>query len=867
MKHWIIWIWLGLMTSAVFAIPRQIEVQGRLMSTDGITPLTGTELRNFLVTILPVSQNAAPIVTVTREITNVTVENGQFQFILDLSDAVAQNLAFDQPYQLRVAVGPRQGGGRVGDMSLSTRPYAFTADNALTFASRPPSAYITAHSHDRLNVSSFAIDGSRETRSNLDQFLIRNSVRVPSDTVFRINEDGELRSLGGMTATSLIQTRQGFQVRNGSELRVILDNLGDMSTPTTVAANLSVASAILVTGSLVNTPQATNIFSEVTITGILSLSTGSSVTGANLGTKLGQTHTLEQHLTEGGSTLLSALTTMLAGNLADELHTHVFNNREVKSLPNNLVDSARIRDGEITGDKFSPQAGIQDSKLAQISSAGKILISALPSEVIQTGVNASFKNPLPATVTDFDALQSKAVSIVSTLDDRLPGAFELVTFKDRPGPAGSLFDYTLMSSGDLRYSRPSLPNTSFTIESPDNKVLTYLRGVNTKISPVGFFGGSVIANSTVSDADFANSTISTLAIADGEIQGADLQDSAVGVNALGVLTGNAFATATVLNSRIAGLSVTDSDIAIGAINANLIENEGVGFADIVNRTLQPAKLALLSIDKSRFSSAANKALLAEDFADRSIGVSKLSSEASRTIDVSKISTEVFSARTQPVRITSSSSTQVVTIRDTTFSAYNYNGTANPVFLSLKLPQFVASTTGNPLEAKSPQGVVFAFRNDNHLQLSYTSGGNLIPVTVAPEAMAVLAGVPTPAGFCGNKDSLMRPLNTTLGASLRSADCISTTRNHGLGDLTYPDAVNTCAQNGYRVCSAAQLHRACRQGLIEKQRTYMTGAYAGNGRIGSLQVANNDNRCAVATTDYSVTSIADNTSQSFYCCLR
>jgi len=855
-------------TSLYAEVPRIIEVHGRMLSTDGMSGLTGTEKRNFLVKIVPVSQSSQTIPTFTQTINDVTVENGQFSFPLDLSTGVGPQLLFDTPYTLQISVGPRAVGGLLGDQILASKPYAFTADNALSLGSRPPSAYITAHSHDRMNIQSFTIDGSRETRSNIDQFIIKNSVRTANDTIFRVNEDGELRSIGGLVASSGIFTRQGFQIRNGTQLMLFMDNLGDMTTPTTPSGELSIGRSLLVSGSMVNTNNASNVFQNLNLTGLMSLQVGSVVTGVNLNQIIGQSHTLEQHLNEGASSLLSSLTTMLSGGLADDLHTHVFNNREVKSLPLNLIDSARIQDGTIMGDKFMVGANISDSKLAQIVTSGKIALSALPVDVARLGSNNSFKVPFPISQTDFDNFQSKSFSLISTLDDRLAGAFPLISFSDRPGPAGSLFEYRLMSSGDVLYSRPALPNTSFSIVSPDLKLLTYLSGTNTKIQQSGIFAASVIASDSVSNEDFADSSISSNSLLDGDVQGADLADSSITVNALGVLGTDAFAVEGILNSRIANFSLTDADFMPGAFNATHIQDEGIGFADIAVRTLSASKLTLGSIERSRFSSGGIKPLLNEDFADRSISGNKVSSEVARRIDNSKIAASVFQARTQPVRLTSADSTVMVTLKDTTITEYNYANTNNPVFLSLKLPQFVGSATGRPLEVTNNNGVVFAFRNDNRLQLSYPSGGAMMAVTIGPEALAVLAGVSDTSGFCGNRDSAMRPMNGALGASLRTADCVSSQRNHGLGELQYSDATNFCASNGYRVCSVTQYYRACRLGLIEKQRTYMTQDYASTGRVTGFQVANNDNRCAATNgTDYTITSVADNTNQSFYCCLR
>ena len=263
-----------------------------------------------------------------------------------------------------------------------------------------------------------------------------------------------------------------------------------------------------------------------------------------------------------------------------------------------------------------------------------------------------------------------------------------------------------------------------------------------------------------------------------------------------------------------------------------------------------------------------------DFASRSIGESRISSETSRRIGVAKLSQAVFLARTQPLNVRSSGGSGILTLRDNTANAHSFNGAYRVPFLELSIPQFVAGQSTAALQlVDQNQNQIFGLMNNGDIELGYdadsTPAVQIVAVTLTDRLLAVLAGVSDTSGSCGNGDSKMVPFLTVKATTSRRSDCISRYRNHGAsspsGSQVFLAAQEKCSEQGYRVCSMNQYYSACRKGLLDATQTYMTQDLASDTRVAAFQVQN-ANTCT-NTTDFAVTSVDVTAAGQFYCCLR
>ncbi len=477
--------------------------------------------------------------------------------------------------------------------------------------------------------------------------------------------------------------------------------------------------------------------------------------------------------------------------------------------------------------------------------------------------------------------------MVSTFDDRVIGAFTLVRFADRPtsltNPTnpGNRFQYDLMSSGDVVYSRPSEPVTSFGLVSPDPKSKTFLQGTNLEFqnpqlaSGVDFFNGSMIKSASISNADFANDTISSTELADASLQTADFADLSVLAENIAPLTTSAFASASVSASKIkTNISpLLAADFADGAVTNAKFAVAGIGQTVFADRSIARTAIATKTLLGNRFVNASVAGLVqlsSADFQIGSIQVTKLSSSVANLLNKDKFALSAFQARTQPVDvITSLAPVVALTQTQSLFSAYQ--GKDFPVFMRLTVPGFVSGSSASAavelLDSNSNR--VFSIHNNGNLHLGFAESATLVTsVPISAKALANMVGVPTKTGDCGSGDINMTTLNIGFSTSgLQSADCISKTINHGLSQLSWHPAEQICLSNGYRLCSVQQYYNACRVGgRIASTKTYITGKLASPTKAITFSV-NNTNSCT-GTADFTVGS-ANLTGGpfDFHCCQK
>ena len=470
-------------------------------------------------------------------------------------------------------------------------------------------------------------------------------------------------------------------------------------------------------------------------------------------------------------------------------HSHVYENKELSAFPNDFIESKLILNDQLSNAEFSndPNSLIEDTKLATISSPGKISLSAVPSQVALTNIDNDFTNAFPLTQSNFDKFLSKSLTIASSIDDRIDGAFPLLSFKDQNITQSNLFNYTINSSGDLLFSREVSPVSSFAFESPGNRSLTFFKANNIRfedldgLPSVSFFDGSVIANGSVTAIDLANSAVSNQKILDFSVSTNDFATAAVSEsNLFGDITSraiglNAVTTDRLLDNNLITVNFQDNDIttddfADGTLRASRFASE----------TITAGKLADGSLIHAKFCDDANclnsELLNNAVFDDKSFTSAKIATGANLLSNV-KLSAEILASRTQPMSI-STDSMEILTL-----SASNYM-----TMIKMNLGNLVADndfSAGFEITTASG-GRIISLNKNGTISLTFArSVTGAISVTLTPKFSAGLYGVSDISGNCGNGDPKMRTLIAEPAVSgYSNSDCISRDINHGISELTF-----------------------------------------------------------------------------------
>jgi hypothetical protein len=838
-----------------------------------------------------------------RTLQGITVTNGLFTLSIDTSAQPGETpLTFDAPYLVEVVLGGSSG-GRVGQQVFSSMPYAFGSENALNLNSIGPLAYATkGHGLETPGTSSFTIDGSAETKASQDQLLIQNDSSGSFQTVFSLDENGDLKSLRNIQATSEILSLSGLDIRRvnsaGNSVSVFqVTSFGDLfAINSEFPGRLSVLGTLKVTGSLKGAGLTSSTFDfngDLQVNSSLEFLTGSVIQLQGASNPVGISHQIEDHDQSSGSLMQSRLQTLTSNKIVDSsFHVHPFENGEVSQFNDDTLDGNMIKDGSLKDSDFQSSDSsllILDTQLGSISTLGKILLSALPAEVAQTGLNNNFTSPFPQTLNEFDQVKSKAISIISTLDERESGAFPLLRFLDNiPQGSTNLFELSVLSSGDLLWSAgiQGGATSGFSFLSPGgsgNKPKTFFNAGNIRFedldgnSSVSFFDSAMIEDGSLTGEDFANQAIdsskiidydsnisnsgvgfadfSTQAVASADLAGSFTSRvfSDLGSSAGAAITSLELEDATLLSDNFADEAVTTNKIKDAAIDSasrfgTLILTDG----KIKDGAVTNEKLHDLQSSPSDF-------LQGDDFALASITSSKISTVFADRLDLSKISAEVLDSRTLPMQISTDAAVILTLI--------NSNLTEPMLLARLQLMNFSSATDYSPaLEIQDNLGNrILSLNTNGSISLSFSTG-SLVPVTLEPNLMATLFGISDKNGDCGLGDQKMQLL---VGASSDFRyDCISKNLNHGVPAQSYFDAEQVCHSDGYELCDANQYLRACALNLLTTGEHLLSQGLAGASTAITFDVLNGANNCSDDSNDYSFSSVASTSaSTGFRCCLK
>lgn len=823
------------------AVPRKVVYQGRLLDHSTLKPIPGNFTKDFLVLIRKLNnavQASAPLLS--RKITDVVINDGLFTLTIDVQSVGSEPpLTFDEPYFLEVIMGDQATGGKVGQQVFASHPFAFGVENAILLKGLSANSFaLNSHGHSSSGTASFTIDGSNQTKSAETQFEIRND-RGP---VFVVDENAKLSSVRNIIASSEVLSGDGFKITklvNSNSIEIVRMTTGgnlEIGTKSeigrvSIAGHLQMTSQLDVYDFGQKVPPSDH--GNFTFDGNLEVVTGlifgplSAIKTLGTTNIVGKSHTLEDHLIADLFTFRSNLESLTGGTfgISRSLHFHNYSNAEVSDFPNNLIKSDFIADGQLINSHFQnddPNDLIEDIKLATISTPGKIALSAVPANVVLKSGDSDFTNPFPLTRTDFDSLKSKSLSIISSIDDRIDGAFPLLTVKDNDITRQNLFQLLIKSSGDLVYSREVSPLSSFGFESPGDRRITRFTGNQIRFEGLqesgdtDFFDGSMIANGSITTVDLAASSITNAKLKAnqaGLVSGLatdDFQINSITTAKLeGSLSGISIRTGAVITDKIRNSAITANLIEDGTLLGEDFENGTLSTRKFANKSLTGEKIAsgtLMTIDFCSGDTCLDSELLVSDnFADDAFTQSKLTTSGT-LIANRKLSAEVLSSRTLSMKISTSTSIPL------TLEAVD--NIDRMTFIEMILPQFAFENdfeSGMEIVTTTGRRIV-GMNNNGTLSLSFESDNVRTYVTMTPRFLAPLFKVEDKSGDCGNGDNDMLMLAGNLSSDYRS-DCISKDLNHGIAPLEYKNAMQTCQSEGYQICDVSQYLNACKGGLL------------------------------------------------------
>jgi hypothetical protein len=898
LTFYIIILLINLVVS-VADVPEVMIYQGVLINNTTNKPVKGFEIQNFKVVFRKSSDLTATVI-LQQEVKNVKVENGVFTLHIPVPITTSITTLFDEPYTVDVLIANESSGGKLGTDVLKVVPYSFYSHNSLKLGGIASTDYaISSHVHSTPNTHAFRIDGSGQVGSQSDQLIIKNTLSGVAVNVFTVNEDGLLTSQGSIKSSSNVMSDGGISLVkdiNASDANNTILNLtstGDiLGVNATREGSVSVQGTMTVSGQLARRTNSIDqaILSTQTFNGPLSIN-GPLIFNTILGAEskiifsgatnvVGQSHTMENHDTLADTSVLQTKLTSLISNPtfdANIYHTHELPSGYVSDFIDNTINTGEISDGSLLNIDFlgSVPANfavadlIVDTKLAIISTPGKIATSAFPTELIQKAKSNVFGNSesfINNTLIQFDATQSKTAHLLSTAPANDLPVFTLLDIGQRTNS----FSLTMNSKGFLYYSHAGSSNqTGFEIQSDNSK--TYIRGAKFVFDTTldsSIFTGSVIEDGTITTSDLLT------------YDGANISSS---------LQKEKFVDLTVKGEDIADLAITTSlffnDIDSSKIQSNAVTTAdlrdksgqvvGLGTANFASKSITNIKITTTPSQQMTTTKFKNLSVTAIDLTSDAITSGKISNGAIQTSDLASAS--VTSGKIKLADLTSAKfSSDVIRYRTAamTISTTNsdvmtlYWGTLHNAdipsyrFIYINKPIFTAASDGSAaIELESLGKRVFSINNNGSISLSYNSAGVVYPVTMTVEYVAGLVGASTASGFCGYNDPDLVPLNSSTG---KTFDCISRANNHiDLPDMSYIDASQTCRQNGFALCDTGQLQRACALDKLTLNQVYISSDLVSNTDAATITQTTAGSNCG--TADFTLGNVTATTASNFMCC--
>ena len=939
-------IFLLFILSTVAEVPKVIIYQGRLRDHASLETPRGDlgQRLDFRVIIRKVSEQSLSVPPLLNQIlSDIPIYDGLFTLPIDISQGAQGTLTFDEPYFLELLIGDAKNGGKIGQHNFHAVPYAFGSQNTLQLNSKSTQGYAKVdHNLTRLDAPSFLIDRSSERENNnRDQLTIKNDSSGQEREVFVVNENADLssvhnislttlvvNSLGGLTASTPIGIKR-LNSKGNTVLVVRITPSGDLiATDSEFPGTLSVGGTLAISGSLgipgaLTEAQKANhsveIEGDAVLKGLLEFTPGSSVEVLGTTNPLGLSHQIENHLQNESAPMLGRLTNLLINQILDDsFHTHQLTNREINNFNADAVDGSHIRDGSLVNADFQDVAEenlIDDSKLAQIATTGKISLSALPADVVRKDLDNDYTFIFPQTLNLFDGIISKTFTISSTRSDSNANIFPLLSLK----PNANEFEYKILSNGDMSYvfSQGTILESTFGLINPAGKVgnlkfqaknIRFVDAVNA--GDASFFSGKSIENLSLTSADLGAGAIDQNKLKDGGVGTGDFADLSVDTAELGEIDENAFESASVTESKISSViaanfiagAVETVDLATGAITAaeladnavistslddfsvtsNDIDDSDIITAKFADSAVQEASLPDLGVTSNDLLSGAvdsinlendsinpdkieDLAVTTQKFADSAIQTINLTTLSSDLIQIVKISSEVLINRALPMAISTDESPILSLVDDDGVRA----GTGLN-FIKMKLDGFTSEANYKAgLEILDKNGLrIISLNNNGSLSMRGKSGSSLIPVTLEAPMMATLFRREDSAGNCGLGDSKMQLL-VGSGTDLRS-DCISKVQNHNIAPLNFFGAMQACEGQGYQVCDVNQVMMACSQEKLDTDEALLlrNSLAISSGLTQTAITFRVLNGVCSSETDFAFESVhATDDSTGFRCCLK
>ena len=777
-------------TQVLFAngVPQTIQYQGRFLDAATNRPVAGVVTKQIVFNIRRVEAGDVPGQIIdTYTASNVSVRDGVFNVEIPISN----NVNFDEPYGIEVIV-QGSGGGNVGFQPFRSVPYAITAKNALFLGGLSADQYaLTTHIHTTAGQKSFTIDGTGGNLLSDDaQFTIKND---QSQEVFRVSASGDLQRVNKIIASGAIETEGSFRVVNQQQEDVFV---ADQSGHVLVRGDLTISGDSTV-GSLEVSGDAQ--LKQVLITESLTLGPNAIINatpGEGIPNIIGQSHLMEDH---ASSVLFNRLISLTDGSvLTSSFHSHSFEDAELTSnaIADDAILSIHIKDGEITNDDIAANAAIDDSKLATISTAGKVTTQALPTEVALRNSNNTFGAGFdPANISflrtknEFDSVRSKTFNVISTSS----GFSDFVEIKD----FNAQFRWLLNGRGDLRFKSVGSSGETTRIEIKTDGDKTYII-LNDVIfaGDEGMISGDVIANGGIQTADLANGAVTTDKIADSSVITSKIKDGAV--------TTEKIADGAVTTSKIGVNQITTNEIADGAITSDKIQDGTITSDQIKDGTITGAKLVDGTITSDEIEDAtittakiAAGAIDTDNIQNEALTNAKIADGAISNLNLNN---DVLVARVQPMSITLSNETSP----HITLQASN----SNAKFVNMVINN--ANTTPVP-------GVLISNLSNNHSvsmnldgSISMKSTNFTTAVTIEPEVMAVMMGLPELGNVCplNSNYSLINPFDTAQNPIYNGNGFCFRKEIIPANEKNYGNALDQCHQEGAKLCSLNEIYHAC-----------------------------------------------------------
>lgn len=828
-------------------IPQTIQYQGRFLDAATNQPVAGVVTKQLNFNIRKVELGNVPgQIIFAHTANNVSIRDG----IFNVEIPVPSSVSFDSPYGIEVIV-QGSGGGNVGFQPFRSVPYAITAKNALSLGGISASEYaLTTHVHTQAGGKSFLVDG---TGSNLladdAQFTIING---DGQEVFRVNASGDLQRVNRINASGAIETNSSLRVTDEKEEDVFV---ADQNGNVRITGDLTVSGSSTV-GSLEVSGLA--ILDSIFVNNTLTFGSNASINaipenGVNI---IGEAHSFEDH---ASSDLLSKLESLTNGSVVSAaLHSHSLGPNDITStsIKSGSIFSRHIADGTISNADIALNAAIDDSKLATISTPGKITTAALPSDVALKNVNNIFGAGFSpggiatlATLNSFDEVLAKNLSIISTSSAIGSQFVQIQDFNAR-------FRWLVDGDGTVQFKRvhpTEGEQTRIEIKTESNKTFIRLRDV-VFTGDEDMISGDIIADGTILAADLADNSITSDKIIDGAVTTNKIQDGAI-TEALiapeavtadkledGSITTTKLAPNSVTTDKVDNLSLTADKIQDGAITALQIQDNAITAALIADNEISSSKIAPNAIESSNIK---DSTLSGSKIADGAIGNVNLQND-------------VLIDRKQPMSITlTSDTTPHITLESSATDA-----------------QFIKMTYTIDSTNKQFPGVLLAEVSGKQ-SISLNLDGSMSmkseklskAVTVLPEVFATMLGITATGSLCpvNSAYKLVVPPDADISGT---GFCFS---HFNTDSKTYKEAMLECEGQGARLCSVGEIRQACQGQHLNANGDIMSSDLAMSATTSDifylqLNVSDTNQKCA-ASGNYDIGAENINTGGRYACCIN